>query len=81
MPRNIPDSFDYTAMSTFLRCRKRYYWRMVRDLVGKAPQTAPEFGRCIHKALDKWHATHDAKATLETFNVNFVENPQDDKRT
>ena len=76
-----PDAFDYTALSTFLRCRKRYYWRFVRDLVGKAPQTAPEFGRCIHKALDIWFTTHDQAKTISTFNTLFVENPADEKRT
>lgn len=81
MPKSTPVDFDYTMMSTFLRCRKRYYWRMVRDLVGKAPQTAPEFGRCIHKALDVWYKTHDHKKTIETFMVSFVENPSDEKRT
>ena len=81
MPRNIPSDFDYTALSTFLRCRKRYYWRMVRDLVGKAPQTAPEFGKAIHKALDTWFSTHDNKQTIDVFNANFTENPADEKRT
>lgn len=76
-----PSEFDYTAMSTFLRCRKRYYWRFVRGYVGKTPQTAPEFGRCIHKALDTWFKTHDRDAAIATFAKEFVENPADDKRT
>lgn len=76
-----PNEFDYTMLSTFLRCRKRYYWRFVKDLNSKAPQTAPEFGRCIHKALDVWFNTHDDKAAIEMFRSSFVENPADEKRT
>jgi hypothetical protein len=68
-------------LSTFCRCHRRYYWRFVRDLVGKAPQTAPEFGKCIHKALDVWYKTHDTKLTIAEFESTFVENPEDDKRT
>ncbi len=81
MPKSTPENFDYTSLSTFLRCRKRYYWRMVRDIVSKAPQTAPEFGKAIHKALDVWHRLHDPVQTIAAFNTNFVENPQDEKRT
>lgn len=76
-----PSDFDYTSLSTFLRCRKRYYWRFVRGLVGKQPQTAPEFGKAIHKALDTWYKTHDPVQTITTFNTNFIENPADEKRT
>lgn len=81
MPRSTPSDFDYTALSTFLRCRKRYYWRMVRDLVGRAPQTAPEFGKAIHKALDSWHKNHNPEQAILEFKTNFIENPQDEKRT
>ena len=81
MPRNMPTEFDYTALSTFLRCRKRYYWRMVRDLVGKTPQTAPEFGKAIHKALDNWFHFRNPDQALLEFTTNFVENPNDEKRT
>lgn len=82
MPKSTaPNDFDYTALSTFLRCRKRYYWRMVRGLVGKAPQTAPEFGKAIHKALDNWFAHHSADQAILEFKTNFVENPADEKRT
>jgi hypothetical protein len=77
----VPNAFDYTALSTFLRCRKRYYWRHVRGIVGKAPQLAPEFGRCIHKALNIWFTTHDEKQSIEAFTGSFVEDATDEKRT
>lgn len=72
---------DYTMLNTFLTCRKLYWWRMVRGLVLNRPQTAPEFGRCIHKALDVWYVDRDVKEAIEVFNAEFKENPEDDKRT
>lgn len=59
----------------------KYYLRICRDLVLNIPQTAPEFGRCIHKALDCWYATGDIDKAIGVFNAEFIENPEDDKRT
>src|SRR3972149_5851371 len=81
MTHQMPKEIDYTMMSTFLTCRRKYYFRVCRDLVLNIPQTAPEFGRCIHKALDCWYATHNIDKAIEVFNEEFVENPEDDKRT
>lgn len=83
MPESIsvPTDYDFTMLSTFLRCRKRYYWRIVRGLISKVPQTAPEFGKCIHKALDVWFQTHDKTKAIDQFKSIFVENPGDEKRT
>jgi hypothetical protein len=77
----MPAEFDYTMLSTFLTCRKKYWWRMVRNLILKTPQTALEFGRCIHLALDNWYVNKDYKKAIEVFNEAFVENPEDNKRT
>ena len=79
--REMPKEVDYTMLSTFLVCRKKYYWRMIRHLVGKAPMTAAEFGRAIHSALDIWYATHDIASAINTFKSEFTENPGDSKRT
>ena len=73
--------FDYTMMSTFQTCQRKYYFRMVRNLVGKKTQTAPEFGKCIHSALDVWFSTRDINTTVRVFKESFVENPDDTKRT
>jgi len=77
----MPKAIDYTMLSTFLRCKRRYYYRMVRNLVGKKPPTAAEFGRCIHMALDDWYKSKDDKKAIEIFANAFKEDPEDDKRT
>lgn len=73
--------FDFTAMNTFLTCRRKYQYRIERGLVGANPPTAAEFGRCIHQALDTWYQDRDLEKALKTFMENFKENPDDDKRT
>ena len=77
----MPNALDYTMLSTFLRCKRRYYYRMVRHLVGKKPPTAAEFGRCIHTALDDWYKNKDAKKAIDIFANAYKEDPSDDKRT
>jgi hypothetical protein len=77
----MPKAIDFTMLSTFLRCKRRYYYRMVRNLVGKKPPTAAEFGRCIHKALDEWYKSKDDKKAIDIFANAFKEDPEDDKRT
>lgn len=79
--RTIPTEVDYTSLSTFLVCRKKYYWRIVRGIVWKQPPLAAEFGRCIHLALDVWHKERDLDKTTKAFTDVFVESPDDEKRT
>lgn len=54
---------------------------MVRDLVGRAPMTAAEFGRAIHSALDVWYETHNITEAVAKFINEFTEDPNDSKRT
>jgi hypothetical protein len=49
--------------------------------VGRAPQIAPEFGRCIHKALDNWFRFHSPEQAQLEFKTQFKEDPSDEKRT
>lgn len=73
---------DYTMMSTFLNCRRRYDFRMNRGLVGKVPPTPLAFGGAIHKALDSWYADKDVDKAVAVFKENFVEDlDADNKRT
>jgi len=81
VPQLALDKYDYTMLSTFLTCRRKYQLRIIRGLVGLQPPTAAEFGRCIHLALDEWYDSHDAELSKKTFTDNFVENPEDEKRT
>lgn len=78
---DAPKKFDYTALSSFLRCRRRYYLRHVRNIVGKGAQLAPEFGRWIHKALDIWHKEHDIDKAIQIFKNGYVGDDSDEKRT
>lgn len=76
--------FDYTMLSTFQVCRRKYEYRINRGLVSPKPQTAPAFGGAIHKALDvlyKQVPFSDVDAAVKVFKDNFQESPTDDKRT
>jgi hypothetical protein len=54
---------------------------MVRGLTGKRRETALDFGKAIHKALDKWFSTNNLEETIKVFEANYVDNPSDEKRT
>lgn len=73
--------FDYTMMSTFQTCQRKYELRINRGLVGKEAMTAPDFGKAIHAGLDSWYKDADLEKAIEVFKAAFVENPEDDKRT
>lgn len=74
--------FDYTMMATFMTCRRKYYYRIQRGIIGKVPQTAPDFGKGIHKALDSWYLDRDVNKAIDVFKTSYKEQPTvDDKRT
>ena len=74
-------SYDYSMLSTFLRCRRRYHFRYVRNLATKSRQTAAEFGHAIHSALDSWHTHRDLDRATQVFRNEFVPDETDNKRT
>lgn len=76
----VPSDFDYTALSTFLTCRRKYWFRIIRGIIPTAPPTAAEFGRCIHIALDEWFTSHDLTKAKEVFSANWNEAIADEKR-
>lgn len=47
--------WDYTTIDQFLRCRKKYYWRMVRDLNPITISPALSFGKMVHLSLEKYY--------------------------
>lgn len=77
----MTNTFDYTMLSTFLLCRRKYYYRMVQGLESILPSIAPEFGRCIHMALDAWYEDKDVDKAKSIFDTQFIEDPDDTKRT
>lgn len=74
--------FDYTMMSSFLGCRRKYFFRHVEGLVSKSTAKAPAFGSAIHKALDSWYKDHNTEAAIEIFKREYKEDlATDGKRT
>lgn len=62
--------WDYTALSMFLECRKKYYYRMVKHLAPKYVSPALSFGLATHEAL-KVHYTKGK--TLDDVTLRFRE--------
>lgn len=73
---------DYTMMSTYQTCQRRFYFRHVEGWDLKRPQMAPAFGGAIHEGLDVWYRTKDVEEAVRVFKEAFKENPTEDgKRT
>lgn len=76
------NALDYTALSTFLTCRRKFDFRINRGLVGREEGKSTHFGKAIHKALDSWYTDKNVDKAIATFVENFEENLDvDDKRT
>lgn len=73
---------DYSMMSTFLTCRRRFYFRYDQHLVPKVPTLPLAFGSAIHEALNVWHDKRDVENMVAKFHVTYKEDiERDDKRT
>jgi len=62
--------YDYTTLDTFLQCRRKYYWMMVRHLRPKVTSIYLIFGQHMHSALAEYYRSGlDAAITIwrETF--------------
>jgi len=81
MSAEIPKIVSYSALATFLTCRRKYYLERVRRITTKYPPVPLLFGNAIHKALDCWYKTHDIDVTKQVFTDNFEEVEGDSKRT
>ena len=74
--------YDYTMMSTFLTCRRKYKFRHVEGLVPMVTATPLAFGGAIHTALDEWYKSKDTDKAVEIFKGTYEENIEvDNKRT
>jgi len=72
---------DYTTISDFLTCRKRYYWRHRQNLVQKVVSTALTFGGTWHESMHAlWTGKGDAEAVFIR-GYKDVEVAEGDKRT
>lgn len=76
------DEFDYSCMSTYQTCQRKYLFRHVLGYDPKKQAMAPSFGTGIHKALDSWFKDKDVEKAVKAFKDSFVEDLEiDDKRT
>lgn len=74
--------FDFTILSTFSLCPRKYHYRFNLGRVLKTPQTAADFGGAIHKALDSWYTDTDTDKAVALFKETYAEQPDvDGKRT
>lgn len=77
--------YDYSMLSCFQACKRKFYFRYVRHLVGTKRQTALEFGTSIHAALEVWSSTQSVDQALKAFDTSWAEAggdaPDDAKRT
>lgn len=73
--------YDYTTLSQWLLCQRRYYWYGVRNLVLDVPAPAPAFGAAIHAGVAEWYATHDVDKAQEAFRQSYRGAPPDLLRT
>lgn len=55
MESNGERVWDYTSMSTFQACPKKYYYRMIRHLVPLTVAPALSFGKAMHSALEVYY--------------------------
>lgn len=77
--------FDYTMLSTYMNCQRRFYFRHLLDLEGLGRQTAPEFGHAMHAGLNVWHQTRDLTKAIGAFKEDWTKSggdtQEDSKRT
>ncbi len=72
---------DYTTISDFLTCRKRYYWRHRMNLVPKVVSTPLLFGSAWHKAMEAYWTEKGDPVVVFTAAYKDVEVAEGDKRT
>jgi len=59
--------YDASAISTYLSCPQKFYWRYVRNLVPVVEPPALVFGRVMHEALLVWYKTKDIIEAVKVF--------------
>jgi len=74
---------DYTTLSDFLTCRKKYYWRHQRQLAPIEKPAAPTFGHACHTAWAVYYRGGSVEDALKAFEDEYkdFEVPEGDKRT
>lgn len=73
--------WDYSTLSSFQTCRKKYYWEHVRHLKPKLKGSALQFGSAIHEALDEYYVSKDMTKGIEKFKSGWQDRDGDEIRT
>lgn len=77
--------WDYSTLSSFQTCRKKYYFEHIRHLRPKLKGAALEFGGAIHEGLDAYYKQGGGeaglKAGLEAFQGGWKDREGDEIRT
>lgn len=79
---NLRTDFDFTRLSTFTTCPRKYDYQFNKGKRLKVPQTALDFGSGIHLALDEWYTSRDVEKSISVFKEAYTEQLDiDNKRT
>jgi hypothetical protein len=77
--------WDYSTLSSFQTCRKKYYWEHVRNLKPKIKGVALGFGGAVHSALDMYYTGNDRteglRRAIEKFKTEWQDREGDELRT
>jgi len=65
--------WDYTSVNTFLRCKKKYYYRMFKHLTTTTMSPALLFGLAIHAALEEYYNTGKMTDGITRFLKDYPE--------
>ena len=72
--------WDYTTLDTFLTCRRKYYWMIVRDLRVKRVSPALLYGQVVHAALAEFY-TKGLDAALKLIRATYQTPEGEELRT
>ena len=72
--------WDYTSLETFLKCRKKFYFMVVKGLRPVTVSPALIFGQVVHSALDKYY-TEGIESALRTFRETYKDIEGEELRT
>lgn len=72
--------FDYTMLSTWQECRRKFFWKFILNLRSPFPAVPLLFGHAIHEALDVWYKGGGDDAAIAAFEADWDDGFRDEKR-
>lgn len=85
--KKIPESkqetiWDYTRLDTFLTCRRKYYYQMIKHLQPKVTAAPLNFGDAVHQALDAYYINNkNIELAIAKFTEVFIQTEGETLRT